>query len=168
MGYAFSLVTRHTCTITLKKIWDKGINNNEYYLTNHHPPSHHRRMWPPFILKAHIVRNPNFWQSSIFKTQFVRGCVPGPILVQGHLNHSDHSGSNPAQGHSVNSDYVYHYLTLRPWTLQDHDKERGRTVHSYHWWTDHAYHVRHGGKLLWIVHTYHCVEEVLGNLDICH
>ena len=56
--------------------------------------------------------------------------VPGTILVQVHLGHSDNSGSIQEQGHS---DHVHHSITLHPWNLRHHEYK--------HWWTVHSEHL---------------------------
>ena len=86
----------------------------------------------------------------------MRGCVPGPILAQGHLVHSYHSWPITNQ---LNSDQVDHCLTLRPRTLQRHEDECGRIVDSDH--------VRHGGGFDgYYIHTIgvHVIQTIGGQI----
>ena len=86
----------------------------------------------------------------------MRGCVPGPILSQGHLGHLGHSyrsGPITDQCHLGHSDHVDHSLTLRPWTIWHHNGKCWRIVNSYLWRTVHSDHIRHEDKHWWTLHS---------------
>ena len=90
------------------------------------------------------MRKLNFLQSHIFKTQIVIGCIPGPIMAQGHLGNSDHSRPISSQVHSYR---FYKSLALYPLILLYHKNKHLQTVFSDQWQNICADHIRPKEKI---------------------